>query len=258
MSVTIAISGKGGVGKTTIGGLLLKYLKSLNKKDILVIDADPNSNLHSVLGIKLERTIGDFIEEIKEKIDKVEDMPGKMSKSEYISYELENILFEGEGFDFLSMGRPEGPGCYCFINSVLRTAIDILTKRYKFIIIDNSAGMEHFNRKTTQKVDVLFIVSDATIRGIKTANNIKELIKKLKLKIKKEYLIINRFLKKDDLLDGEIKNTGLEVISFLPEDEIITKFDLEGKPIIDIPEDSKIYKELKNSLNNKEIFINKN
>ncbi|MFH1824369.1 MAG: AAA family ATPase [Candidatus Firestonebacteria bacterium] len=251
MSMTIAISGKGGTGKTTIAGLLVKYLKSLNKKNILVIDADPNSNLHSVLGIKLEKTIGDIIEEIKEKVDKLQDLPGKMSKSEYISYELENILFEGKGFDFLSMGMPEGAGCYCFINSVLRTAIDILTKRYNFVIIDNEAGMEHFNRKTTQKVDILFIVSDATVRGIKTANHIKELIKNLKLKVKKEYLIVNRFLKSDNLLENEIKNTGLEILGYLPEDEIVTKFDLEGKPIIDIPEDSGIYKELKDGLVNK-------
>lgn len=248
MSVTIAISGKGGTGKTTVAGLLVKYLKSLNKKDILVIDADPNSNLHSVLGIKLEKTIGDVIEEIKEKVDKLQDLPGKMSKSEYISYELENMLFEGEGFDFLSMGRPEGPGCYCFINSVLRTAIDILTKRYNFVIIDNEAGMEHFNRKTTQKVDILLIVSDATIRGVKTANHIKELIKSLKLKIKKEYLLVNRFLERDDLLENEIKNTGLEVLGYLPEDELVAKYDLEGKPIISISEDSKIYKEFINDL----------
>lgn len=248
MTTTIAISGKGGVGKTTVSALLIKYLKSLKKKDILVIDADPNSNLHSVLGFEVEKTIGDILEEIKEKVEKLEDLPGKMSKSEYISYQLEYIMLEGNGFDFLSMGRPEGPGCYCFINSVLRTAIDLLTKRYEYVIIDNEAGMEHFNRKTTQKVDILFIVSDATVRGIKTASHMKGLVKTLKLKIKNEYLIVNRFNKNDAVLEEEIKKSGLKVLGYLPEDSEVTKLDLEGKPLINISEDSKIYKEFKNNL----------
>lgn len=266
MTTTIAVSGKGGVGKTTVSALLVKYLKSMKKRNVLVIDADPNSNLHDALGFKLEKTIGDILEEIKEKTEKLEDLPAKMSKSEYISYQLEYIMHEGDGFDFLSMGRPEGPGCYCFINSVLRTAIDLLTKRYEYVIIDNEAGMEHFNRKTTQKVDILLIVSDSTVRGIKTASNMKGLVKTLKLKVKNEYLIVNKLriedcgfrieekntkkeiTEKTSTLEEEIKKSGLEVLAFLPEDEKIVKYDLEGKPIIEIPEDSKVFKAFKTAL----------
>jgi CO dehydrogenase maturation factor len=214
----------------------------LGKKNILVIDADPNANLNAVLGFKLENSISDIIEDVKEKVDKLQDLPAKMSKSEFIAYKLEEILYEGDGFDFLAMGRPEGPGCYCFINQILRSSIDVMTKRYEYVIIDNEAGMEHFNRKTTQKVDILLVVSDASIRGIKTAGEIYKLIKNLKLKIKNERLIVNRFIKENEYLKTEIKKTGMEILGFLPEDDIIEKYDAEGKPLTDIPENSNIYK----------------
>ncbi len=242
MSLTIAVAGKGGTGKTTISGLLINYLSNLKKGNILAIDADPNSNLGMVLGVKVNTSIGDIIEDMKKKIDNLQDMPGKMNKVDYINYMLENIIEEKSNIDLLTMGRPEGPGCYCFINSTLRTGIDLLSKRYDFIVMDNEAGMEHLNRKITRNIDVLLIVSDSTIRGIRTAVQIYGLIKILELKISKTYLIINRVPENSNLeeIEKELSTSELKIAGYIPEDNLVTQYDLKGMPAVELPKESKI------------------
>lgn len=245
--ITIAVAGKGGTGKTTISALIIRYLIESGKKPVLAVDADPNANLHLSLGLKLEKTIGDVLEEMKEKIEKLEELPGGMTKTDYINYELENILLESKGFDLLTMGRPEGPGCYCFANSILRTSLDILSKKYEFIVIDNEAGMEHLNRKTTRNVDILLIISDPTIKGIKTAKDIYKLTKSLRLKIKNEYICINRSNdeKLKEIIKKETENTQLNFLGFLPEDSLIEEYDTKAKSLIELPENSKIFQKIK-------------
>lgn len=245
--ITIAVAGKGGTGKTTISALIIRYLIESGKKPVLAVDADPNANLHLSLGLKLEKTIGDVLEEMKEKIEKLEELPGGMSKTDYINYELENILLESKGFDLLTMGRPEGPGCYCFANSILRTSLDILSKKYEFIVIDNEAGMEHLNRKTTRNVDILLIISDPTIKGIKTAKDIYKLTKSLRLKIKNEYICINRSNdeKLKEIIKKETENTQLNFLGFLPEDSLIEEYDTKAKSLMELPENSKIFQKIK-------------
>ena len=235
--MTIAVAGKGGTGKTTVSALIIRYLIESGKKPILAVDADPNSNLNLSLGLKLDKTIGDILEEMKEKIEKFEELPAGMSKIEYITYELENIILESKGFDLLSMGRPEGPGCYCFANSILRTSLDILAKRYEYIVIDNEAGLEHLNRKTTRNVDILLIISDPTLKGIRTAKDIYKLTKDLKLKVKNEYLCVNRVIdeKLKGMIEKTIENTSLKFSGFLPEDSSIEEYDSKGKSLMELP-----------------------
>jgi len=238
MSFRIAISGKGGTGKTTLAGLLISNLAAQGKK-ILAIDADPNSNLHMVLGIKVEGTIGGLLEEIKEKTNKLEKFPAGMNKVEYLNFKLSEILTEGRGFDLLTMGRPEGPGCYCFANNVLRDGIEALAEKYDCLIMDSAAGMEHFNRKVAGRLDLLILTADATERGLRTAVEIRKLISELGLQVKSIKTVLtmsnNGIIKK---LLSMAEQKGLDVAVAIPEDSFIRSFDLEGRPLTDLPESS--------------------
>ncbi len=233
MAFTIAVSGKGGTGKTTLTGMVINYLVKKGKKPILAVDADANANLNEVLGVEVHKTIGDAREQMKK------DVPVGMTKDVWFEMQVQQAVIEEKDYDLIVMGRPEGPGCYCAANSLARRYIDVLTNNYKYVVIDNEAGMEHLSRLTTQNVDLLFVVSDPTVRGIRTAGRILEVVKELGLNIKDLALIVNRVQGEFDPKMAElVEEIGLKLAGVLPADETIAQFDLEGKPTIELPDDT--------------------
>ena len=189
MAKVIAVAGKGGTGKTTISSIIMRSLIEAGKTPVLGVDADPNSNLNILLGVEGEKSIGIFREEA---LEDIKSLPPGMTKESFLELKMQKVISEHEGFDLLSMGRPEGPGCYCYVNNILRKYMDILGSNYKYIVIDNEAGMEHLSRRTAASIDYLFLISDPTPRGLQAALRIRELSKELKLEVKNIYLIINR------------------------------------------------------------------
>jgi CO dehydrogenase maturation factor len=234
VSFTIAVSGKGGTGKTTLAGMILRYLLETGKKPVLAVDADSNSNLNEVLGVDVRTTIGEAREMMKQ------DVPTGMTKDIWFEYKVQEALIENRGFDLIAMGRPEGPGCYCAANTLARKCLDLLTGNYSYIVIDNEAGMEHFSRLTTRDVDLLFVVSDPSRRSILTAGRIRDLIRELDLRIVREVLIVNRTQGEltPEALE-EIRRQRLELGGTVPVDETIYQYDLNGKPTFQLPEESK-------------------
>ena len=233
MAFTIAVSGKGGTGKTTLTGMVMNYLVKKGKKPILAVDADANANLHEVLGVEIYKTIGEAREQMKKNV------PVGMTKDVWFEMQVQQAVIEEKDYDLIVMGRPEGPGCYCAANSLARRFIDVLTQNYKYVVIDNEAGMEHLSRLTTQNVDLLFVVSDSTVRGIRTAGRILEVVKELGLNIKELALIVNRVQGEFDPKMAElVDKIGLKLAGVLPADETIAEFDLEGKPTIQLPNDT--------------------
>ena len=235
MSFTIAVSGKGGTGKTTFAGMMIRHLLDKGKGPILAVDADSNSNLNEVLGVEVRSTIGEAREMMKK------DVPTGMTKDIWFEYKVQEALTEAKGFDLIAMGRPEGPGCYCAANTLARKCLDLLTGNYRYIVIDNEAGMEHFSRLTTRDVDLLFILSDSSRRSILTASRIRDLIHELDLRIVREVLVINRVqgeLDQEILKEG-LKRQNLELAGTIPVDEEVYRYDLEGKPTIGLPLESK-------------------
>lgn len=236
MSFAIAVSGKGGTGKTTLSALLVRLLKERGKTPILAIDADPNSNLHEVLGVKDSiQPVGELREEM---LKNVERIPAGVPKESWVEYQLAEALTEAEGFDLLVMGRPEGPGCYCYLNSILRKYIDLLGGNYAAVVMDNEAGMEHLSRRTTRNADVLLLVADATPRGIRTAARIRDLAEQEELKIGRTYLVINRLVGDLGDLAKHVKESDLKLLGTVPEDEMIAKFERAGRSLFELPEDS--------------------
>ncbi len=232
----IAVSGKGGTGKTVVASLLVRSLAERDTYDILAIDSDPDSNLPEALGVEVERTIGEIREELLEKRD---SLPPGVSWRSRLEYEAMRALVETEGFDLLSMGRPEGPGCYCAANHVLREIIDTLAKNYDYVIIDTEAGLEHLSRRTTQNVDTMLVVTDTSKRGITTAARIRELAEELQVKFRDIYLVINRATEDtEQKLQEYAREIGLEVIGIVPEDENVRRYDYEGRPLIELPADT--------------------
>lgn len=198
MAFFIAMAGKGGTGKTTVAGLIIRSLLKKDKKPILAVDADANCNLNEVLGVKIEETIGRIREELL-------NVPQGMTKDAYIGYRVQQALVESNGFDLIAMGRPEGAGCYCYANVLCKKYVDILAENYKYVVIDNEAGLEHMSRRTTHGADLMVIVTDASLRGIITAGRIRDLAEELKLKIDKFVVILNR-------VDGELSQDTLDEI----------------------------------------------
>ena len=232
MSFTIAVSGKGGTGKTTFAGMIIRYLLEKDRGPVLAVDADSNANLNEVLGIEVKSTIGEMRELMKEQ----DEVPTGMTKDVWFEYKVQEALTEAKGFDLLAMGRPEGAGCYCAANTLARKYIDLLTENYPYIVIDNEAGMEHFSRLTTRDVDLLFVLSDSSRRGIMTAARIRDLVRELKLNIKKDLLVLNRMegpLQQDTA--EEIKKNRLDLAGIIPSDEEINRFDRNGTPTFRLP-----------------------
>jgi CO dehydrogenase maturation factor len=233
---TFTVAGKGGVGKTAISSLLIDLLSK--KGVVLAIDADPSTNLNTALGLPLEATVGGAREEVTEDITKGRTSPG-VSKQELLDMKIHGALVESSKIDLLAMGRPEGPGCYCAANHMLRTTIDRLAKNYDYVVVDSEAGMEHISRQTTQDVDFLVIVSDPTMRGITAAARVKDLIKEMRTKVGKVGLVVNRV--RNGLppeIGVAVKEFGLNLIAIIPEDPNLSELEIKGKPIIELPEGS--------------------
>ena len=239
MAFVIALAGKGGTGKTSIAGLTVRYLMEKKKKPVLAVDADSNACLNEALGVDVHATIGHLREESLQTIRSGAERPGGMSMEQLFDYQVQQSVIEAKGFDLMVMGRPEGPGCYCAANNIIRKYTDKLSETYSYVVIDNEAGMEHLSRRTTHKVDLLIIVSDPTIRGIKTAQRIAGLVKELNLDIEKYTLVINRVTGGEGPeLKKFAEGLGLEVGGLVPQDAMVFQNDLQGKAIVELPEDS--------------------
>ena len=240
MTTTIAVAGKGGTGKTTLAGLLIRRLAEGKAGPILAIDADPASNLNMVLGLPLEKTVGDVREETSKKA-RANLLEAGIAKRDILDYEINASVVEGVGVDLLAMGRPEGPGCYCAANNMLRAIIDSIADSYPWVVIDNEAGLEHLSRRTTRDVDLLLIVSDATVRGITTAGRIAALLTELDTKVGKHYLIVNRAAEGlTPELREAIEEHGLDLLAVLPDDPLVAAFDAAGRPLLQLPDDSQL------------------
>lgn len=230
MPKVIALAGKGGVGKTTIGGMLIRYLiEEVKKGPVLAVDADPNSNLNEILGVAVHSTIGQAREELKK------DVPTGMSKDNWVEYKVQESVIEAAGFDLLVMGRPEGPGCYCAANSLAKKYIDALKENYPFVVVDNEAGMEHMSRLVTQDIDVLYVVSDPTPRGILTVSRIVSIIGELGLTIRKTAVIVNRFGPLNE--DAVIRTAGERSVTIsgtIRNDDTLIEGDAAGHSIFDL------------------------
>jgi CO dehydrogenase maturation factor len=240
MTTTIAIAGKGGSGKTTIAALLINILSQ--KGAVLAIDADPATNLNLALGLPLSDTVGKVREEMAAKV-KARAMEPGLAKQDYLDIKISEALVESPQIDLLAMGRPEGAGCYCAANNMIRTCIDRLGKNYDYVVIDCEAGMEHISRQTTRDIDIMLLVSDLTVRGILTAANMKALIKDLRTYVGKIYLIVNRATSPlPPKIAQTIEESELKIIGTIPEDAKIKELEAEGAPLIELPPDSPLQK----------------
>lgn len=241
MAFTIGVAGKGGVGKTTLAGLIARLLLERGDGPVLAIDADPNTNFHQVLGLRVEQTIGELREET---LKKIKDLPAGISKDQYLELGLQQCLVEDNGIDLLAMGRGEGPFCYCAVNHVLRRYMDILAKNYKYIVMDNEAGLEHLSRRTTQDIDVLLIVSECFPVALQAAARISKLADELKLRIGRRFLVLNHVndgtlsVPAQEALQESIEHTGLMLIGEIPRDEAIRRLSVEGNPLSELPASS--------------------
>jgi CO dehydrogenase maturation factor len=234
MPFSIALAGKGGTGKTTVSGMLIKYLMGRGKAPILAVDAEINANFNEVLGVEGNDTLGNARENMKKG-----KVPDGMTKDIFMSMKLEEAVVETEHFDLVVMGQPEGAGCYCAANSLLSGFLERLVDNYNYMVMDNEAGMEHISRLTTRNVDILLIVTDTSRRGLQAGIRIHELAHTLNIGMGKSYLIINQV--KDDPAPAVmeiISNSGIELAGTIPEDNGVYDFDLKGLPTIDLSKEN--------------------
>lgn len=225
----IAVSGKGGTGKTTISSLLIRSFIELTETPVLAVDADPNANLHEALGVNVRETLGSMREEAFSRT-----IPPGMNRHDYVRFRFRQALVEAEGFDLIAMGRPEGSGCYCFANDLLSECMIQLEKQYRFIVIDTEAGMEHISRGTIGKPDMLLVVSDPGARGLRTIGRIREIATQLGLEESRIQIVFNRF--KSGAAPVDIGHNL--PIAIIPDDPYIEAADLAATPVSQIPADS--------------------
>lgn len=245
MAFVIALAGKGGTGKTSTAALTVRYLVKNRRGPVLAVDADSNACLNEALGITVHATIGSLREESLEAVRGGGERPGGMSMEQLFDYQVQQSIIESRGFDLMVMGRPEGPGCYCAANNIIRKYTDLLSEKYPYVVIDNEAGMEHLSRRTTHKVDILLIVSDPTVKGVQTAKRIHDLVDELRLDVEQRVLIINRVVgSEEEELRRLAEKLGLTVAALVPQDEMVFTYDLEGRPLFELPEDAKVVKAL--------------
>jgi CO dehydrogenase maturation factor len=239
MAFVIALAGKGGTGKTTLAALAVRYIIENRKMPVLAVDADSNNCLDTALGVDVHATIGKLREESLQLIRSGAERPGGMSMEQLFDYQVQQSIIESKGFDLMVMGRPEGPGCYCAANNIIRKYTDKLSETYPYVVIDNEAGMEHLSRRTTHKVNILLIVSDPTVRGIQTAERINRLVDELQLEIARREVVINR-VSGDEVNDLKVlaKDSGLTVAGIIHQDPKIAHLDLQGRPVFQLAEGS--------------------
>lgn len=251
MGHIIAVSGKGGVGKTTLCGLLIQYLCETGKKPVLAVDADANSNLNEVLGVQAGVTLGQLREEIERGgVDPKYKIPAGMTKAAYLESRMGAALTEEDDYDLMVMGRSQGQGCYCFVNGIVQTQVQKLQSHYPYIVVDNEAGMEHISRGILPSMEIALLVSDCSRRGVQAAGRIAELMKELNLKPQKTGLIINRAPqgRLDKGTEEEIKKQNLNLLGVVPHDETVYQFDCDGRPMVQLPEGSPVRKALQEIL----------
>ncbi len=250
MTVTIALAGKGGTGKTTIAAMVIKYLEMHQSGAILAIDADPSSNLNLVLGLDLDWTVGDIREDMLAQVKQsltaggaaMGALSGGVSKREYLDYEVRSSLVEGQRFDLIAMGRSEGQGCYCAVNHNLRQVIDSISKNYRFVVIDNEAGMEHLSRRTTRDVQHLLVVSDPTQRGIIAAERIAAFRNELDIDIENTYLIVNRVPGELPApLKARVGQLDIPLLGVVPADPGLAEFEFAGRALVEMDSHSPLF-----------------
>jgi CO dehydrogenase maturation factor len=234
MAEVIALAGKGGTGKTTIAGLVVRALRRASRTPILAVDADPNVCLDAAVGLHPARTISDVLHASHG----LRDVPETMPKATYLEVELEGCVAEGEGIDLIEMGRPEGPACYCSANHLLRNYVDRLMGAYRTVVVDNEAGMEHLSRRTTRDVDLLLVVSDATVVGIRSARRIRALVAELALPVRRTALVVNQATGLPPAVTAAIAADGLELAGLVPDDPRIPEFELAGRSLLELPDDA--------------------
>ena len=241
MPHTIAVAGKGGVGKTTTCGMMIDYLCKKKQGPVLVVDADANSNLNEVLGVEADITLGTIREEMAQ-AELKGSLPAGMTKADYAEFKFNSALIEEDDFDMIVMGRTQGKGCYCFVNGVLKTQVDKYARNYKYVVMDNEAGLEHVARGTLPQVDTMLLISDCSRRGIQAAARVAEMIDQMELKPEKLGLIVNRA--PDGVLDegvkAEIEKHGLTLLGVLPQDESVYRCDCDGEPSAKLPDDNPV------------------
>ncbi|MGE4272831.1 MAG: AAA family ATPase [Desulfitobacterium sp.] len=236
MTKYVAVAGKGGVGKTTFTALLLRQMvKELRGKTILAVDADPNANLNEALGLEVTATISELLEDSKNP----KAIPTGMPKDVFIEYKLQQSLIESTDIDLLVMGGPQGPGCYCYPNDLLRKYLETLGNNYDFVIVDTEAGLEHISRRTIPRIDLMFVISDSSARGIRSAGRVNDLINGLRSAVNEVFLVVTKTTEGSlDSLQKEIDKTGLRLIGDIPLDSMVVTHDLEGSPLYTLPDDS--------------------
>ena len=246
MPHTIAVAGKGGVGKTTTCGMLIDYLTQKGKGPVLVVDADANSNLNEVLGVEAETTLGAIREEMAQ-AELKGSIPTGVTKADYAEFKFNSALIEEDDFDMLVMGRTQGKGCYCYVNGVLKTQVDKYAKNYKYIVMDNEAGLEHVARGTLPQVDTMLLISDCSRRGIQAAARVAEMVEEMNLKPGKMGLIVNRAPGGvlDDGVKAEIEKHGMTLLGVLPQDEGVYRCDCDGEPSAKLPQSNPVKQALK-------------
>jgi len=248
LSFNIAVAGKGGSGKTSLASLVIRYLKKNGTGPILAIDADANANLGESLGLDIKLTVGLVLNEFQK--DKISIPPG-MTKEAYLDYKLNEIIVESERLDLVTMGRGEGAECYCYPNVILKKFSDTLADNYAYTVMDNEAGMEHLSRRTTQNIDELLIISNHSVKGVRTVARIRDLVSQLKLVVKRQSVIINAVPNTlDPLVSEELDRLGIEPTAIIPEDEEIYKYDLELKPLLNLPDASKAVRAINELMTN--------
>lgn len=221
---TIALAGKGGVGKTTLASLMVMHLATV-EPPVLAIDADPNSNLGEKLGLA---TISD----LSSALDSLKAIPEGMAKHDVMEVKAREALVEGPGMDLIGMGRPQGPGCYCFANSVLRDVLSMLTGSYRHVLIDNEAGMEHISRGTVGRLDALMVISDPGMAGLRTASRIMGLADELGIESNRKILVVNSVTEEmRKSLRERLESMGLRDYAFIPFQPEIHSLNMEGMPL---------------------------
>jgi CO dehydrogenase maturation factor len=249
MTITIAVAGKGGTGKTTICALIIRYLTQQKLGPVLAIDADPSSNLNQALGLPLDddQTVGHIREDMLEQVQAQSNagvmaggLVSGLTKPDYFDYHIRSIMVEGDDFDLLAMGRPEGPGCYCPANNAMRLVLDRVSSQYPYVIMDNEAGLEHLSRRTTRDVDHLLIISNPSQRGLSAARRVAELIHELQINIKQAHLVLNRLPTADIPvpLAETIATIGVPLRAVISEDDSLLEMEYSGRPVVTLDTDS--------------------